>query len=145
MNRDDPYTAQPLARWFKPAAIASVLWMMFGCAMYLVEVTLDPATLPLDQQEMVAATPRWMYAAFAVAVWVGLAGAVLLLLRRKLAVPLLGISLVAMLVQNSAYLLSPRLREAVGSDSLFLPIVIILVTWTVFWFAYHSRKRGWLA
>ena len=145
MNRDDPYTAEPLARWFKPAAIASLLWMMLGCAMYLIEVTMDPAALPVDQRAMIEAIPSWMWAAFAVAVWVGLAGAVMLLLRKKLAVPLLGISLIAMLVQNSAYLIDPQLREAASSDSLLLPIIIVAITWTVFWFAYHSRKRGWLS
>lgn len=144
MQERDPYAPQPLARWFMPAAIASLLWMLLGCAMYLIEVRMDPATLPLDQQAIVAAIPKWMWAAFAVAVWVGLAGAILLVLRRKLAVALLGVSLVAMLVQNSAYLLDRRLREVVPSDALLLPIVVLAITWTVFWFARHSQQRGWL-
>ena len=144
MQERDPYAPQPLARWFMPAAIASLLWMLLGCAMYLIEVSLDPATLPLDQQAIVAAMPKWMYAAFAIAVWVGLAGAVMLVLRRKLAVPLLGISLLAMLVQNSAYFVDRRLAEVVPSDSLLLPIIVLAITWTVFWFAWHSLRRGWL-
>lgn len=145
MDADDRYAPQPLAGWFKFAAIASVVWYMLGCGMYLFDVTLDPATLPLDQRAMMEAVPTWMYAAFAIAVWVGLAGAVLLLLRKKLAVPLIGISLVAAIVQNSAYLLDPELRGVVESDMLLIPIVILAVTWTVFWFAWHSRKRGWLS
>jgi hypothetical protein len=145
MDADDRYVPQPLAGWFKIAAIASVVWFMLGCANYLYEVMLDPATLPLDQRAMMEAAPTWMYAAFAVAVWVGLIGAVLLLLRKKLSVPLLGISLIAVLVQFSAYFLDPQLREVVGSDMLLIPIIIVAVTWTVFWFAWHSRNRGWLS
>lgn len=145
MATDDQYAPQPLAGWFKFAAIGSVVWYMLGCANYLYEVMLDPATLPVDQRAMMEAAPTWMYAAFAVAVWVGLVGSVLLLLRKKLAVPLLAVSLVAVLIQFSAYFLDPELRESMSSDMLLIPIIIVAVTWTVFWFAYHSRKRGWLS
>ncbi len=144
MSTDDPYAPRPLAGWFRPAAIASVLWMLLGCASYLYQVTLDPLTLPVEQRAMIEAAPTWMWAAFAVAVWVGLLGAVLLLLRRRIAVPLLGVSLLAVLVQFSAYLLHPPLREAMRSDQLLVPLVIVAVTWTIFWFAYHSQRRGWL-
>jgi hypothetical protein len=145
MQNDARYQPQPLARWFKPAAIASLLWYLLGCANYLFEVTLDVASLPADQRAMIEAAPTWMYAAFAVAVWIGLIGAVLLLLRKRLAVPLLAVSLIGVLVQFSAYFLHPPLREAVDSDMLLIPIIIVALTWTVFWFAYHSNKRGWLS
>lgn len=130
--------------WFKPAAIASALWMMLGCVMYLLEVSTDPATLPADQRPMMEAIPIWMWAAFAVAVWVGLAGAVMLLMRRRLAVPLLGVSVLAMLVQNSAYLIDPELSAAVPVATLWLPLVIIGITLLVFLFARHAARRGWL-
>ena len=144
MEADDRYAPQPIAGWFKWAAIASALFMALGCVAYLMEVTTDPATLPLDQRAMMEAAPTWMWAAFAVAVWIGLIGAVMLVLRKKLAVPLLGISMIAVLVQNSAYLVDPQLRSVVGSDMLLIPLIIVAVTWTIFWFAWHSRKRGWL-
>ena len=144
MQERDPYAPQPLARWFMPAAIASLLFMLLGCASYLMQVTIDPATLAADQRAIMEAAPTWMYAAFAVAVWVGLAGAVLLVMRRKLAEPLLLVSLLAVLVQFSAYFIDPELREAMPSDGLLIPIVIVALTWTIYWFARHSRMRGWL-
>ena len=67
----------------------ALLFEAFGCCMYLAQVSADRAALPLDQRAMWDATPTWMVAAYAIAVWVGLAGAALLLLRRKLAVPVL--------------------------------------------------------
>lgn len=144
MENQDPYRVQPVAGWFKWAALASLVWYLLGCANYLIQVTLDPATLPLEQRAMIEAAPKWMYAAFAVAVWVGLVGAILLVMRKRLAVPLLTVSLLAVLVQFSAYFLHAPLREAMSSDMLLVPIIIVAVTWTVFWFAYHSNKRGWL-
>ena len=145
MDADDRYAPQPLASWFRIAAIGSVVWFLLGCANYLYQVMLDPATLPLDQRAVIEAAPVWMYAAFAIAVWVGLAGSVLLLLRKKASVPMLGVSLLAVLVQFSGYLLVPGLREAMRSDMLLVPIIVVAVTWTVFWFAWHSQKRGWLS
>ncbi len=144
MRVNDDYSPRPLARWFWAGAIASVLFMAFGCASYVWHVTLDPAALPVDQRAMMDAVPTWMTAAFAIAVWVGLAGAVMLLMRRKLAEPLLLVSLIAVLVQFSGYFVDPELRQAMSTDAYVLPIIIVLLTWTIFWFARHSRRRGWL-
>ena len=140
----DQYTPRPLERWFWVGAGLSLLFMAMGCISYVMHVTLDTESLPLDQRAMMEAVPVWMTAAFAVAVWVGLAGAVMLILRRKIAEPLLLVSLVAVLVQFSGYFVDPELRDAMPADGLLIPIVIVLLTWTVFWFARHSRQRGWL-
>ena len=144
MQMDDIYGPRPLARWYWIAAAASLLFMALGCLSYVMHVMLDPATLPLDERAVMEAVPVWMTAAFAIAVWVGLAGAVALVVRRKIAEPLLLVSLIAVLVQFSAYFVDPELRDAMPSDGLVIPIVIVLLTWTVFWFARHSRQRGWL-
>jgi len=141
---DDTYAPRPLARWFWAAAAASLLFMAMGCVSYIIHVTVDTQSLPIDQRAVMEAVPVWMVAAFAVAVWVGLAGAVALVMRRKIAEPLLLVSLVAVLVQFSGYFVDSELRELTPADGLFIPIVIVLLTWTIFWFARHSRQRGWL-
>lgn len=141
---DDRYSPQPVARWYMAAAIASLLFMALGCASYVWHLTLDPAGLPVDQRAMMDAVPSWMTAAFAIAVWVGLAGAAMLLMRRKLAQLLLLISLVAVLVQFSGYFVDPQLREVMSTDAYVVPVVVVLLTWTIFWFARHSVQRGWL-
>ena len=144
MDRDAAYGPEPVARWFTPAAIAAALWMALGCAAYLLDVTADHASLPADQRVIAEAVPLWMKAAYAVAVWVGLAGAVLLLLRRRLAEPLLLISLVASAVMFSAFVLVRGMRANMSSDQLLIPILVVLLGWTIYWFARHSRMRGWL-
>ena len=136
---------QPVAGWFKIAAIGSVLFMALGCVSYLMQVTADPAALDPDQRAMLEAAPTWMWAAFAVAVWTGLAGTILLLLRKRLAVPFLAVSLLAVLVQFSAYLLVGRLRDLMSLNGLAVPLIILILTWTIFWFARNSQKKGWLA
>ena len=130
--------------WFKPAAIAVVAWEILGCIMYLMQVRVDPAALPADQRAVWDSTPAWMIGAYAVAVWVGLAGAVLLLLRRKLAEPLLLVSLIAVAVQFSGLLVVPELRGLMSSDMLLLPFAIVLVCFVIWSFARRARRRQWL-
>jgi amino acid transporter len=142
--RDNLYSRRPLARWYWAGAIASLLFMALGCVTYLMHVTADPASLPLDQRAAFDAEPVWLTAAYAIAVWIGLAGALMLLLRRKLAQPLMLISLAAVVVWLAGLLLVPNLRETISSNDVAVAIAVAAITWTSFWFARHSAKRGWL-
>lgn len=141
---DDPYRSRPVAGWFIIAAMASLLFMGLGCASYLMHVFADPATMPLDQRAAYEAEPAWVIAAYAVAVWIGLLGAVLLVLRRRIAEWLLLLSLVAVLVWLAGLILVTPLRENMSANDLLVAIVVTALTWTVYWFARHSRQRGWL-
>ena len=142
---DDQSVAQPVAGWFKFAAGASILFMLIGCAGYVMDVTTDPATLELDQRALVEARPTWQIAAYALAVWVGLAGTIFLFLRRKLAEPLLLVSLVACVFTFLPYFVVPAVRDLVSTNDIAFGLVIIAITWTIFWFARNSKLRGWLS
>jgi hypothetical protein len=74
----------------------------------------------------------------------GVAGALLLVLRRRQAAPLLLVSLIALVVQDSAYFLSPELRNLTASDDLLLPFVILIVCYLIWHLARTAQKRGWL-
>lgn len=130
--------------WFWIAAGLALLFEAVGCFMYIAQVTADRAALPLDQRAMWDATPAWMVAAYATAVWVGLIGSVLLLMRRKLAVPILLLSLIAVIVQFSGLFLVPQLRQTVPDTALVMPIIIIVACYLVFQLARLAGKRGWL-
>ncbi len=134
----------PVPRWFTAAAIAAVAWEMIGCVMYLMQVSVDRAALPVDQRAMWDAAPIWMVGAYAIAVWVGLTGAIFLFRRHRLAEILLLISLVAVIVQFSALLLVPALRNLTTSDDLFLPAMIIVIATIIYQFARTARRAGWL-
>jgi hypothetical protein len=132
--------------WYWVAAILALLFECLGCFFYLAEVRLTQeqiAMLPLDQAAMLSARPAWYYAAFAGAVWVGLTGTVGLLLRRAWAVPALLISLIAVIVQFSAILIVPEMRN-VSSDALLGPILVALVCYGIYMLARLARRRGWL-
>jgi len=139
-----PYERQPIARWYLIGAIASLLFMGLGCAIYVMHVTADPAALPLDQRAAYAAEPAWVTALNAVAVWVGLIGAVLLVLKRRLAEALLLVSFLATLLWLAGLLLVPALRNALSTNDVAVAVIVTLITGTIWSFARHSRQRGWL-
>ena len=141
---DDRYAPQPVARWYMIAAIASVLFMLVGCVGFVLDRMTDPSSLPLDQRTVVMARPLWSLVAYGLAVWVGLAGAVLLVMKRKLAEPLLLVSLMAAVFTFLPYAVVPGVRDNVSTNDIAFALVILAITWTIFWFARHSRQRGWL-
>ncbi|HXH00535.1 MAG TPA: hypothetical protein VNI79_09030 [Sphingomicrobium sp.] len=130
--------------WFWVAVGLALAFEAFGCFMYLTQVTTDPASLPIDQRAMWNATPPWMVAAYAVAVWVGLIGAILLLVRRRLAVPVLLASLVAVLVQFGGVMLVPSVREVTPDSAFALPIAITVICYGIFMLSRLAYRRGWL-
>ena len=134
-------------RWFTIAAIGAILFELFGVANYLMDALRSPqalAALPIDQQLMWAATPRWVYIAYAVAVFAGLAGAAALAMRRRWSIPLLGLSLLAVIVQFSSLWIVPRLRSATPPGALVVPLIICLVGAAIYMLAFVALRRDWL-
>lgn len=141
---DNPYAPRPLARWYWIAAIAALLFMIVACAGFVIDRMTDPASLPLDQRVVAMARPWWMIVAYGIAVWSGLAGTVMLLLRRRLAQPLLLLSLIGAIGTFLPYAIVPGIRDNITSNDIAFAIGIIAITWTIFWFARHSGQRGWV-
>ncbi len=141
---DRRFEPQPLARWYYVAAAASLLFMALGCFAYVMHVAADPSTLAPDQRYALAAEPAWVTAAFAVTVWSGLFAGILLMLRRKAAEPVMLVSLLALAVWIIGMAVIGPLRDSLSYNDWAVTIVILVVTWTIYWFARHSRMRGWL-
>lgn len=144
MSETDPYTPRPLARWYYAGAIAAALFMGLGCLMYVSHVAADPATLPIDQRNALLAEPAWVKAAFAATVWSGLPGTMLLLLRRQTAVPVMLVSLTSVAAWIAGLATTAPLRDSMSVNDWAVMIAIAAIIWTIYWFARHSRQRGWL-
>jgi ABC-type Na+ efflux pump permease subunit len=140
---DDPYAPRPIAGWYLPAAIVALLLMLLYCAGLVMDVTVDPATLDPDQQALTAAEPAWVMGATFVAGMAGLVGSVLLVLRRRQAEPAMMLSLAAIIIWFAGVMISP-MRDLLSSTDWVVVIVVVAIFWTIFWFARHSRQRGWL-
>ena len=141
---DDEYSPRPMAAWFIIAAAASLLFMGFGVVSFFMHIFADPNSMPLDQRAAYLAEPMWVKIAYGVAVFAGLGGAILLVMRRRMAEWALLVSLIAVLIWFAGLILVSPLRENMSANDLLVAIVVTALTWTIYWFARHSRQRGWL-
>ena len=144
MDTDDRFTPRPIAAWFIIAAVASLLFMGLLFVAFLLHVLADPGSMPLDQRNAFLAEPSWVKAAYAVAALLGLGGAFLLIARRKIAEWVLLVALVGALVHVAGFIVVTPLREMASANDLLFALVIAAISWTIYWFARHSRMRGWL-
>lgn len=82
-------------KWFKVVAFVALLWNLLGCVAFVSELRLTPeavSKLSAAQQAMYAARPIWSVAATGVAVVGGALGCIGLILCKRWAYPLLGIT-----------------------------------------------------
>lgn len=130
--------------WYWAVAIAALLFEGAGAFLFANSLTLDSATLPLDQRAIYDATPQWMTIAWGVAIGSGLMGAIGLLMRRKFAEPLLLLSVFAVVIQFAGLFVVKQLREMTPEDHLLVPVVILMLAYAFWQAAKLGRVRGWL-
>jgi hypothetical protein len=141
---DEARAPHPVAPWYYVAAIASLLLMSLPLVGALIHLTTDPATLPLDERAQFEAEPMWMVAAFGLTGLAGAVGGLMLVLRRRSAVPLLLIALIGVAVWFAGLFVNAQLRDLLPADQFAVALVVVAIVWTIYWFARHSRQRGWL-
>ena len=141
---EEEFGPRPVAAWYMVGAVASLLLMGLFCLLFVMHLTADPAAMPLDQRAAYEATPVWVIGAFGLGALAGLAGAILLLLRRRQAEWAMLAALIGVLVWLAGSLVVGPLREAMSANDLLIVIVMAAITWTIYWFSRHSRMRGWL-
>jgi hypothetical protein len=134
-------------RAFQAVGLLAVLWNVMGVASYLMSVTQGPDALqavPEAERVLYEDIPAWVTSAYAVAVFGGLLGSILLLARRALAVPVFWVSLAAILAQMvHAFFLTPMLQLQ-GPASAALPVTIIVIGAVLVGYARSARGKGWL-
>ena len=118
-------------------AAVGLLWNLMGCLNYIMQANADVvAQMPELYQAIIAARPAWATAAFAIAVFGGAVGCILLLLRRRVASAAFVVSLIA-IAGHSVF----TLRVAGVTPSLGL-VVLVGVAWL--WYTSIARRSGWL-
>jgi hypothetical protein len=132
--------------WFRVAAILALLWELFGVATYLMHVGVLPAQEMSEiERNLAASMPVWATAAYAVAVFAGALGALVLLLGKRWSRPLLILSLVGIVIQFAWWLLLSGAMTAIGPSVAVMPAVIFLIGLALVWLANNGIRKGWLA
>ena len=133
--------------WYWVVPILALLWEACGCYAYLTQVRMkaaDMGALPAAQRDLWLAMPAWIWSAYAIAVWVGLLGALALLMRSRLARPAFLVSLAGAIVQFGWTFLVRHALSVLGASAAALPAAIILIGAFLIWFASAASRWGWL-
>lgn len=135
------------AKWFKIVAIIALVWNIFGVIAYFIEVSMtDEAMAALEPtiRDFYESRPTWAISAFAVAVWAGFLGSILLVMRKELAQPVLIISLIGLIAQNYYSFFMTDYFQIVGYGAAVLPIVVMLFSGYLVWLARYASNQGWM-
>ena len=131
--------------WFWIVSIVALLWNLMGVMAYLGQAYMKAGYTP-DQLALMESTPAWVTAAFALAVWGGLLGCIVLLLRRKLAKPVLMLSLIGILVQMAHSFFMTNAAEIYGPvQGVVTPVIVIIIGIVLVQFARIAEKRNWIS
>ena len=133
--------------WFKAVAIIALLWNLLGCAAFFADLRLTPddlAKLSAAQQAMYAARPMWSIAATGIAVLGGALGCLGLLLGKRWCYPLLGVSLLGVIVQDISMFAEGGAAQF-GSTAVVLQGLVLLIAIGLVLLARRASARGWLS
>jgi len=147
---DSNASAAPKVTWrFWVVGVGGLLWSAIGAFDYFMSQTRNEAYMKAftpEQLEFFYSLPAWVVACWAIGVWGGLVGCLLLILRKRWAVPVLLASLVgAILTFIHNFLLSNGM-EAMGggASAAIFPIIILAVSLGLWWYARGAQKAGLL-
>jgi hypothetical protein len=139
----------PFARtphWFSAAVLGGIAWNIFGAVQFVgsvaaTEASLIASGLTADQAAVMTGYPAWMTAAFAVGVVGGLAGSVLLLLRRSAAGPVLLVSLmayVALWIGDAVH----GVFAAMGAPQVIVLTLVVAIAAALFTLGRHPAAKA---
>lgn len=122
--------------------IVALLWNAFGCLDFAMTVTRNPdwlAALPPQTIDWLDETPGWTTMAWALGVWGGLLGALLLLSRSRWAIMAFALSLLGLAGTQAYQVLMPM--PETGSAGIAMSVAIWIVALFLLWYAIRMRAR----
>lgn len=133
------------ASWFNIAAILLILWGLVGCASLYMHFGVGPGPEASDYDRKLFETmPMWLNIVYVAAVACGLAGAVALFARRRIAVALSAASLLLVAVQFGWMFLATDIIAVKGLWVTYFPALIFVVQAIQLAVANKASARGWL-
>lgn len=124
-----------------------VLWNGIGVAAFFSQIMMTPqmiAQLPEAQQAVYRDIPVWSYSAYAMAVFGGLTGSILLALGKKLAFPVLVLSLAGVIVQQYYNFVVIDAIGIMGWGIVVMPVIVTAIALLLVLISQRGVRSGWL-
>lgn len=132
--------------WYWVICVLGLLWSLGGGYDYLMTVTENAdymARVPAETLEYYNGFPNWLLWPWAIAIWGGVLGWVLMLLRLKLAIPVFLVALGGLVI-NMIYFGLTGGYSIMGLMGTIMMGVVLAISVFALWFARRSRAKGTL-
>lgn len=133
--------------WFWIVSALAFVWNIMGVIAYL-----GQAYMPIEDLEKMSqaerllfeSQPAWVTGAFAIAVWGGTLGCILLLLQKTWARPVLLLSLVGIIAQLSHSFFMSNAFEVYGPGSMVMPLMVLIIGVGLLFLSKKGIAASWL-
>ncbi len=125
----------------------ALIWNVMGIINFFWQMNADAlATYPESHRAIVEGRPAWATGAFAIAVFGGAFGCILLLLRKSAAYYLFIASLLGVIVTMTHTLGMAGSTIDFGSFEILMMILMPLVVAAfLIWYSKHAESKGWIS
>jgi hypothetical protein len=138
----------PTPRSFLAVGLAALAWNLLGDMSFAAQYAMDMGALARtapDSARVYGQMPGWVWAVFGVAVGAGTLGAVLLLMKKALAVPVYALSLAAIILLFGQNFLATDMLAVEGWDAVLVPALIFVAGVAQLLYARAMKATGVLA
>lgn len=124
-------------------SVIALIWNLMGVLAYITQVNRsDEIIAALPEVENV---PIWVTGAFAIAVFGGTLGCVLLLLRKKMASIVFIVSLLGIIAQMTYNFMLNKTAEVYDSGGMIMPAMVVFFGAFLVWYTKQATAKGWLS
>ena len=119
-------------------AVLGLLWNLGGCMNFIMQANPDNVVNMPDLYRLIIETrPAWATGAFAIAVFGGAVGCILMLLRKAVAMQVLMVSLLGVVLTAV-----DTIMRVGAAPSLILSMMVAAA---LLWYASIAKRKDWLA
>ena len=139
------YVKPPI--WFWVVSVLALIWNLAGVVVYLAQAFATPEmmkAMPEEERMMIEQRPAWATSAFAIAVWGGLLGSLLLILRGRLAHLILVVSMIGIIVHMIYNLFIVESTMDYEPGQVIMSIMIPLTGAGLILLAKKAKAKDWL-
>jgi len=133
----------PIHLWI--VGVLALLWNFMGAFDYLAtQLKLESYMGQFTQEQLdyFYGIPAWAVSGWAIAVWIGLAGTVGLLLRRKWSVVAFAISLAGLAISSIYTLFLSNGLEIMGGTATIMTVLVWVIAIFLVWYSKQQAKAG---
>ena len=135
-------------RWsFWTVGAVALIWNVMGIMNFFMQMNAGMlAEMPESQRAIIESRPAWATGAFAIAVFSGALGCLLLLLRKSAAFYLFVASLLGVIVQMIPYFGMAGSTFDFGPFEISMMILLPLVMAAfLIWYSRQAKSKGWIS